>query len=125
MSSLLVNRDPDSFLTAARAGEDCGEFLFDDPNYSASSSPQLKPLSSRRGQESIFTFGRGSFPRLLSQAGRMHVSFCGCKSEEANEYASPSNHVEILRTTQEVVWKFCSAPKDPERNVRFARAFAP
>ena len=51
MSSLLVNRYPDSFFTASRAGEDCGEFLFDDSNYSASSSPQLKRLSAPRGVE--------------------------------------------------------------------------
>src|SRR2546425_13307005 len=44
MSSLLVNRHPDSFFTASWAGEYCGEFLFDDSNYSASSSPQLKLL---------------------------------------------------------------------------------
>ena len=40
MSSLLVNGDPDGFFTASWAGEDCGEFLLDDSNYSASSSPQ-------------------------------------------------------------------------------------
>ena len=49
MSSLLVNRHPDSFFTASRAGEDCGEFLLDDSNYSASSSPQLKRLSLPEG----------------------------------------------------------------------------
>src|SRR3989442_32692 len=49
MSSLLVNRYPDSFLTAPRAGEDCGEFLLDDSNSSASSSPQLKRLSLPEG----------------------------------------------------------------------------
>ncbi len=57
MSGLLVNRYPDGFFTASWAGEDCGEFLFDDSNYSASSSPQLKRLLSPRGEESIFTFG--------------------------------------------------------------------
>jgi hypothetical protein len=40
MSSLLVNRDSDSFFTASWAGEDCGEFFLDDSNYSTSSSPQ-------------------------------------------------------------------------------------
>jgi len=45
MASLLVNRYPDGFFTASWASEDCGEFLFDDSNYSASSSPQLKRLS--------------------------------------------------------------------------------
>jgi hypothetical protein len=45
MSSLLVNGYPDSFFAAPWAGEDCGEFLLDDPNYSASSSPQPKRLS--------------------------------------------------------------------------------
>ena len=49
MASLLVNRHPDSFFTASRAGEDCGEFLLDDSNYSASSSPQLKRLSLPEG----------------------------------------------------------------------------
>jgi hypothetical protein len=49
MASLLVNRYPDSFFTASRAGEDCGEFLLDDSNYSASSSPQLKRLSLPEG----------------------------------------------------------------------------
>ena len=49
MTSLLVYRYPDSFLTASRAGEDCGEFLFDNSNYSASSSPQPKRLSAPRG----------------------------------------------------------------------------
>jgi len=44
VSSLLVNCDSDSFFTASWACEDCGEFLFDDSNYSASSSPQLKLL---------------------------------------------------------------------------------
>src|SRR2546425_12949097 len=55
MPSLLVNRHPDSFFAASWAGEDCGELLLDDSNYSASSSPQPKRLSSSRGQESIFT----------------------------------------------------------------------
>ena len=49
MSSLLVNCHPDSFFTASRTGEDCGEFLLDDSNYSASSSPQLKRLSLPEG----------------------------------------------------------------------------
>src|SRR5712692_5922795 len=49
MSSLLVNRYPDGFFTASRAGEDCGEFLFDNSNYAASSSPQLKRLSLPEG----------------------------------------------------------------------------
>jgi len=49
MSSLLVNRYPDSFFTASRAGEDCGEFLFDDSNYSASSSPQSYHSAFREG----------------------------------------------------------------------------
>ena len=40
MSSLLVNRHPNSFFTASRTGKDCGEFFLDDPNYSASPSPQ-------------------------------------------------------------------------------------
>lgn len=54
MSSLLVNRDSDSFFTTSWAGEDCGEFLFDDSNYSASSSPQPKRLSSpKRGRVNI------------------------------------------------------------------------
>jgi hypothetical protein len=55
----------------------------------------------------------------------MQVTFCACGTEGANEYASPIYHVEILPTTQEGVWKFGSAPKDPERNVRFARVFVP
>src|SRR3989442_15999135 len=46
MSSLLVNRYPDGLFAASWAGEDCGEFLFNDSNYSASSSPQPKRLSS-------------------------------------------------------------------------------
>src|SRR5712691_4461609 len=49
MSSLLVNRYPDGFFSASRAGEYCGEFLFDDSDYSASSSAQPKRLSSPRG----------------------------------------------------------------------------
>jgi len=49
MSSLLVDRYPDRFFTASWAGEDCGEFLLDDSNYSASSSPQLKRLSLPEG----------------------------------------------------------------------------
>jgi len=51
MSSLLVNRYSDGFFTASGAGEDCGEFLLDNSNYSASSSPQLKRLSAPRGVE--------------------------------------------------------------------------
>ena len=46
MPSLLINCHSDSFFTTSWACEDCGEFLFDDPNYSPSSSPQLKRLSS-------------------------------------------------------------------------------
>src|SRR5437899_3841771 len=60
MSSLLVNRHPDSFFTAPRASEDCGELLLDDSNYSASSSPQPLTTHHPRGWESIFTFGRRS-----------------------------------------------------------------
>ena len=60
MTSLLVNRHPDGFFTASWAGKDCGELLLDDSNYSASSSPQPKRLSSSKGMESIFTFGRAS-----------------------------------------------------------------
>src|SRR6058998_178027 len=60
MTSLLVNRHPDGFFAASWAGKDCGEFLLDDSNYSASSSPQPKRLSSSKGMESIFTFGRAS-----------------------------------------------------------------
>src|SRR3989442_13982426 len=55
MASLLVNRYPDSFLTAPRAGEDCGEFLLDDSNYSASSSTQLNPRSPAKGVEVNFS----------------------------------------------------------------------
>ena len=44
VSSLLVNGYPDGFFAASWACEDCGEFLFDDSNYSASSSPQPKRL---------------------------------------------------------------------------------
>src|SRR5438477_12935231 len=60
MAGLLVNRYPDGFFTASWASEDRGELLLDDSNYSASSSPQLKRLSSSKGMESIFTFGRAS-----------------------------------------------------------------
>ena len=49
IASLLVNRYSDGFFTASWAGEDCGEFLLDNSNYSASSSPQLKRLSAPRG----------------------------------------------------------------------------
>ena len=41
MTGLLVNRYSYSFFTTSWAGEDCGEFLLDDSNYSASSSPQF------------------------------------------------------------------------------------
>ena len=58
MAGLLVNSYPDSFFTASRACEDCGEFFLDDSNYSASSSPQADDSHPRRGEESIFTFGR-------------------------------------------------------------------
>ncbi len=49
MTGLLVNRYSDGVFSASWAGEDCGEFLFDDSNYSASSSPQLKRLSLPEG----------------------------------------------------------------------------
>ena len=49
MTGLLVNRYSDGFFSASWAGEDCGEFLLDDSNYSASSSPQLKRLSLPEG----------------------------------------------------------------------------
>jgi hypothetical protein len=62
MSSLLVNGYPDSFFAASWAGEDCGEFLFDDSNYSASSSPQLKRLSSPKSDEVNIYLWSGFFP---------------------------------------------------------------
>ena len=46
MTGLLVNGYSDGFFAASRAGEDCGEFLLDNPYYSTSSSPQPKLLSS-------------------------------------------------------------------------------
>jgi len=58
MASLLVNRYPNRFFTTSRACKDRGEFLLDDSNYSASSSPQADDSRLRRGVESIFTFGR-------------------------------------------------------------------
>jgi hypothetical protein len=65
MSSLLVNRHPDSFFTASRAGEDCGESLLDNPYYSTSSSPQPKLLSSRkRVGVNIYLCSRGVSTRL-------------------------------------------------------------
>ena len=55
MTGLLVNRYPDGFFAASWAGEDCGEFLLDDSNYSASSSPQPKRTSSpNRGGVNIY-----------------------------------------------------------------------
>ena len=65
MTSLLVNRHPDGFFAASWAGKDCGEFLLDDSNYSASSSPQPKRLSSSKGMESIFTFGSRIVANIL------------------------------------------------------------
>ena len=65
VSSLFVNRYSDSFFTASGAGEDCGEFLFDDSNYSASSSPQLKRLSLQRGRSQYLPLVEG----LLRKAG--------------------------------------------------------
>ena len=59
MTSLLVNRYPDSFFTASRTSKDCGELLLDDSNYSASSSPQPLTTHHPRGWESIFTFVSG------------------------------------------------------------------
>ncbi len=49
VSSLLVYRYSDGFFAASWAGEDCGEFLFDDSNYSASSSPQPLTTHPPRG----------------------------------------------------------------------------
>ena len=56
MTGLLVNRYSDGFFSASWAGEDCGEFLLDDSNYSASSSPQPLTTHPLTREESIFTF---------------------------------------------------------------------
>src|SRR5229473_6535052 len=55
MTGLLVNRYSDGFFAASWAGEDCGKFLFDDSNYSASSSPQPLTTHPLTREESIFT----------------------------------------------------------------------
>jgi hypothetical protein len=65
MSSLLVDRYPDRFFTASRAGEDSGEFLLDNSNYSASSSPQPLTTHSLTWEESIFTFGSRIVANIL------------------------------------------------------------
>jgi len=65
MASLLVNRHPDSLFATSWAGENCGEFLFDDSNYSASSSPQPLTTHHLRGEESIFTFGSRIVANIL------------------------------------------------------------
>jgi hypothetical protein len=66
MTGLFVNRYSYSFFTTSRASEDCGEFLLDDSDYSASSSPQSYHSALPEGQESIFTFGH-RFDGVLSQ----------------------------------------------------------
>ena len=69
ITCLLVNRHPDRFFTTSRTGEDGGEFLLDDPHYSASSSPQ--PLTTLVLQEggSQYLPLVGVLPaRLLSRA---------------------------------------------------------
>ncbi len=61
MTGLLVNRYPNGFFTASRAGEDCREFLLDYSNYSASSSPQ--PLTTHpltKGGVNIYLWSRVS-----------------------------------------------------------------
>src|SRR5437870_12551559 len=60
MTGLLVNRYPDGFFAASWAGEDCGKFLLDNSNYSASSSPQPKRLSSSWGWSQYLPLVRGS-----------------------------------------------------------------
>ena len=71
MSSLLVNRYSDGFFAASWAGEDCGEFLFDDSNYSASSSPQLKRLSAPRGVEvNIYLWSWVSQPFFVARLSK-------------------------------------------------------
>ena len=57
MTGLLVNRYPDGFFAASWAGEDCGKFLLDNSNYSASSSPQPKRLSSSLGWSQYLPLG--------------------------------------------------------------------
>ncbi len=78
MPRLLVNRYPNGFFAASRAGEYCGEFLFDDSNYSASSSPQsLTTLILKRGGSQYLPLVRGSSTFLWTPCSK--VGFVGNK----------------------------------------------
>ena len=57
MPRVFSDGNSDGLFSASRADKDCGEFLLDDADYSASSSPQWLELYALRGQDSIFTFG--------------------------------------------------------------------
>jgi hypothetical protein len=64
MPRILRDGKSDCFFSASRADEHGGEFLLNNADYSASSSPHWLRLYGLMGQDSIFTFGS----RLLDKA---------------------------------------------------------
>ena len=57
MPRVLSDGNSDGLFSTSRADKDGGELLFDNADYSASSSPQWLELYALMGQDSIFTFG--------------------------------------------------------------------
>ena len=86
MTGLLVNRYSDGFFAASRAGEDCGEFLFDDSNYSASSSPQPNRLSSsKRVGVNIYLWSRPQPPLRGTRLNRRNSLPCTSREGKYSE----------------------------------------
>jgi hypothetical protein len=85
MPRILSNCYPDGFFSTSGANKHGGEFLLNNADYSASSSPHWLRLYGLMGQDSIFTFGRGSSLKSFESREEDTPRFCRCRAEEANQ----------------------------------------
>src|SRR5260370_27562304 len=92
MPRILSNCYPDGFLSTSGANKHSGEFLLNNADYSASSSPHWLRLYRTMGQDSIFTFGS----RLLDKALAAHTTSLASGSRRPRPEISNPHPAPIL-----------------------------